>query len=200
MSRQKRSRTESTDNRASAHQTSPNRAVFWFVTVFVILVVIGSAAELYAVRNEIGVGLQRAIAAAVGWSLRLVSIPAQVHGTSVTIANGSVDVATECIGIRATAIFWAGVIGFPCSWRGRTAGILAGLFGVQLLNMARIAVLGLVNGYQPEWFETLHSVLMQGFLVVFVAPLWILWMVWVIRRDSAWKTPIPAAAAPTAST
>ncbi len=200
MSHRKRSRTESPDDRESARQASPNRAVFWFVAVFVVLVIIGSAAELYAIRNEIGISLQRAIAATVAWTLRILSVPAQVHGTSITIVNGSVDVATECIGIRATAIFWAGVIGFPCSWRGRIVGIVAGLFGVQLLNMARIAVLGLVNGYQPEWFETLHSVLMQGFLVVFVAPLWILWMVWVIRRDPAWKAPTPTTAVPTAST
>lgn len=190
MSRSKKAATKPVNAHATTEDASGRRAVFKFVIVFVLLVLLGSGAEMYVDRNHLGADAQRWIAGAVGWTLKLLSVPANVHGTSISVAQGSVDVAAQCIGIQATVIFWAGVIGFPRSRRGLVVGIVTGLIGVQLLNMARIGVLGMVNGYRPDWFETLHSVLMQGFLVVFVAPLWILWMVWVIRRDPAWAAPL----------
>ena len=159
--------------------------MLWFAVVFVVLVMVGTAAEFYVVRNQIGGAFQAWVARAVARGLELVAIPVKVHDTTLTVSSRSVVIAVECTGIRATAIFWAGVIGFPCSWRGRFIGLVLGLFGVGLLNMLRIALLGVVMGYWSGWFEPLHAVLMQGFLVVFVAPLWILWMLRVVRRDTA---------------
>lgn len=199
MSRSKKAPKKPVNADATAEDASARRAVFRFVIVFVLLVLVGACAERYVDRRDLGEDTQRWIAGAVGWTLKLLSVPANVHGTSITVGHGSVDVAAECIGIQATVVFWAGVIGFPCSRRGLLVGILAGLIGVQMLNMARIGALGMVNGYRPDWFETLHSVLMQGFLVVFVAPLWILWMIWVIRRDPAWAAPVSGGSPSTAA-
>ena len=125
-----------------------------------------------------------AIARVVGWSLERFSVPIHVDGTQVSIAGGQIEIAVDCTGIRATAIFWAGVLAFPCAWRARVVGLLTGLIGVGVLNILRIAVLGLIVGYRYAWFDAVHALLMQGFLIVFVAPLWIAWMFWVLRMEA----------------
>jgi len=164
--------------------------VWWFVVVFVVLVAVGSAAEIWAIRQEQGgeyrgwiTATEEWLAATTGVGLKLLGLPAEAHGSALSVKSGSVMVATECIGIRASVIFWAGVIGFPCGWRNRLIGLALGLFGVQFLNMLRIGLLGTVMGYWSQWFDPVHSVLMQGFLVVFVAPMWILWMLYVVKKD-----------------
>ncbi len=162
-----------------------------FVIIFVTLVIAGSALEHYMTLpgddalHRLGNKIQHAIASLVGVGMSLVSLPVDVHGTTLTVAGRSVVVATECVGIRATAIFLAGVLGFPCSMRNRVIGLLLGIVGVSFLNMVRIAILAAVQGFLPAWFETVHSVLMQGFLVVFVAPLWIAWMLFSVKSDNA---------------
>ena len=76
------------------------------------------------------------------------------------------------------------MLAFPCAWRARVAGLITGLIGVGVLNLLRIAVLGLIVGYRYDWFDTVHALLMQGFLIVFVAPLWIAWMFWVLKTEA----------------
>jgi len=170
---------------ATARQHSPRYRVLSFVVIFVVLVIVGSAGELYMIRHQLGSSFQAWVARSVATGLSWISIPARVHDTTLTVGNRSVVVAVECTGIRATAIFWAGVLGFPCSWRGRFIGLLTGLVGVGLLNMLRIALLGVVAGYWSAWFDSVHAALMQGFLVIFVAPLWIFWMIRSIKHDDA---------------
>lgn len=183
MSRRRKSVEQSPESEAAMPSRSARGRVLWFVVVFVVLVIVGSAAELYVIRDQkIGHGFQAWVAGVVGAALKLAGVPVNVHDTTLTVASRSVVIAVECTGIRATAIFWAGVIGFPCPWRRRLIGLAMGLFGVGLLNMLRIALLGLVMGYRSNWFELVHAVLMQGFLVVFVGPLWIFWMLRVIRK------------------
>ncbi|NOS99555.1 MAG: archaeosortase/exosortase family protein [Phycisphaerales bacterium] len=169
------------------------------MTIFVALVIVGSAMELYVnragqagpqatpaqqVAARFGGVLQEWIAAAVGTGLSVCDVPSAVHGTTIVVKSQPIQVAIDCTGIRATWIFWAGVLGFPCAWRSKVLGLLLGLFGVALLNLLRIALLGIVAGYWPMSFETWHTICMQGFLVVFVAPLWIAWMLWVVRSDA----------------
>jgi len=158
--------------------------MIWFVVVLITLVAAGSGVELYMIRNDLGGGLRRAIAGVVGWSLERCAVPIEVVGTQVNVADGQIEIAVDCTGIRATAIFWAGVLAFPCAWRAKWIGLLTGLIGVGLLNIRRIATLGLIVGYRYEWFESVHAVLMQGFLIVFVAPLWIAWMYWTLKRET----------------
>lgn len=180
------------------------RRVCAFVVVFVLLVIVGSALELFINRAaqagadatplqrtaaRFGGVLQEWIAAAVGTGLSACGIPASVHGATIIIKAQAIQVAIDCTGIRATWIFWAGVLGFPCTWRHKWIGLLLGLFGVAFLNMLRIALLGIVAGYRPMSFDAWHTVCMQGFLVVFVAPVWIAWMLWVVRSDRPGTNP-----------
>lgn len=144
--------------------------------MFAILVSIGSASELYLLRHQRGEGYQRVVADLVGGTLRVFGIPAEISDTIIHIEASTLEVSIECTGIQATAIFCAAVLAFPCSWRARGIGVIVGIAGVALLNLARISILALTAAYREDWFDSLHGLLMQGFLLLFVAPLWLVWM------------------------
>lgn len=166
---------------SSARLTTSRSRIIVFGIVFSVLVALGSVSELFMRRNHIGATYQVAIATVVAGSLRLTGASARVEHTKIHVGSSEVEVTLECTGVKASAIFCAAVLAFPCPWRARLIGLLAGVLGVGLLNLLRILTLAAVAGYRNEWFDSLHALLMQGFLVLFVAPLWIVWMVWVIR-------------------
>ncbi len=201
--RRKRSATPSTPHEDRSLKSPPGSSrgrVLRFALIFVTLVILGSAGEIYILRQQqlgdssLGdavYAFQTWIAGSVGWCLGLTSIPVHVDDTTITVSARRIEVAVECTGIKATAVFWAGVLAFPCTWRARLVGLLTGLIGVGVLNILRIVVLGFAAGYRYAWFDPLHSVLMQGFVIVFVAPLWIVWMLRTVRT----KRPSPEPAA-----
>ncbi len=177
MKRSRKSTQSSAESRVPRSPLASHAGIVRFAVLFTILVSLGSASELFLLRGRHGERYQHLIAEVIGRGLRFADIPARIVDTTIHINDSSVDVAIECTGIKATAIFCAGVLAFPCAWRVRAAGMVTGLLGVALLNVMRITALALVAGYQGEWFDRIHAVLMQGFLILFVAPLWIGWMV-----------------------
>ncbi len=161
---------------------NPRSRTIRFAIIFTVLVTLAGASELFLLRSHRGGDFQQLIADVVGGILLRANVPAVVSDTTVRIETASIEVALECTGIKATAIFCAGVLAFPCSWRARGIGIVTGLLGVGLLNIARIITLALVSAYRHDWFDQAHAVLMQGFLILFVAPLWIVWMFYANRK------------------
>lgn len=190
---------EAGDRGQQAGLPSSRGRVLRFALIFIVLVVLGSASEIYILRQQTFgqsfsgdavYAFQKWVARTVGWCLQATSVSVRVDDTTISIGGRQIEVAVECTGIKPTAVFWAGVLAFPCAWRSRAIGLLTGLIGVGVLNVLRIVALGLAAGYNYSWFDPLHAVLMQGFVVVFVAPLWIIWMLRTIRVP----TPLPQAA------
>jgi len=170
------------------HYPSSRAAVWKFVILFTILVALASTSEIYMLQHQVGHAYRHAIAMLVAGLLGVADIPVQRNDTVIHVGAHSVEVAVECTGIKPTAIFCAAVIAFPCRWRSRCIGLATALLGVAVLNVLRIAALAFVAGYHHDSFDSMHALLMQGFLIVFVAPLWIGWMLWAIRRDQARST------------
>ena len=180
------------DPRTTEAGSNSKAGAIRFIVLFTILVAAGSASEVFILRcQNAGVDDRTALTeAAAGWStayqrtvasgvttcLHAMGVPVRLTGTTLWIRSSRVEVAVECTGVRATAIFCAGVLAFPCAFRRKLIGLIIGLLGVGALNMARITTLTLVSGYRHDWFDQVHAVLMQGFLIRFVAPLWVLWM------------------------
>jgi exosortase/archaeosortase family protein len=52
-----------------------------------------------------------------------------------------------------------------------------------LLNLIRLSVLTIIAEARPSLFQFAHNVLMQGFLIIMVGPLFLAWAVWAFRRD-----------------
>jgi len=96
------------------------------------------------------------------------------------------QVTIECTALYATGLFLAAVIAFPCPWRARLVGFVVGVVGVAAINIVRIAGLVLISIWNAKWFDFAHIVLMQGFLISCVAPLWLAWAMivpkWFSRR------------------
>ena len=44
-----------------------------------------------------------------------------------------------------------------------------------------IFMLAMVASMRQEWFAVTHDILMQGFLLIMVAPLWMAWLLWAWR-------------------
>ncbi len=201
-------------SRAVSEQAKPVRSrgrIVLFGLLFTTLVALGSVSETFVIRAQYDLDMrtqhanasggevsprttdivansvyayQQFIARTVASVLSGMGLPARVDDTSVRVQASSVQVAIECTGIQATAIFCAGVLAFPCTWRSRGLGLLLGLFGIALLNLLRITLLAYIRGTQADMFDPVHTLLMQGFLIVFVAPIWIVWMLRVNRPVS----------------
>lgn len=90
--------------------------------------------------------------------------------------SGGVTVGEPCAGIEVMATFSALVLAWPAAFARKWWFLGAGLLGIQLLNVARIAGLALLSYYAPEWLDFNHKVGFQ--LVVFAAIFWA-WIKWI---------------------
>ena len=132
--------------------------------------------------ERIGGNYQRALAKIASGISRGMGTEARIEspeGTpTVSVGVMRLAVTLECAAVLPTGLFVSAVLAVPCPLRKRLVGVLVGVAGVALLNILRIVVLILVAHYRANWFGTFHDVLMQGFLLILVAPLWMAWMVW----------------------
>ena len=161
---------------------SYRRTVLRFLLVFCALGAASSGLETWMRAQRIGGNYQRALANIAGGISRAMGSDARMESSAgtPTISVGAMRLAVtlECTAVLPTGLFLSAVLAVPCPLRKRLVGLLVGLAGVALLNVLRIVILILVAQYRASWFETFHDVLMQGFLLIFVAPLWMAWMVW----------------------
>ncbi|UCG32557.1 MAG: archaeosortase/exosortase family protein [Phycisphaerales bacterium] len=177
---------------------SYRRQVFQFVLVFTVLAAASSALETWMRARQIGVGYQDAITRTV----RALTAPLGVDAGSMPagqrctlrVNNIQLVVTIECAAVLATGLFVSAVLAFPGGWRVKVVGVILGVVGVALLNVLRVVILATVAQHKPDWFNVTHDVLMQGFLVVMVTPLWLVWLAWVMRagRRSSRSASAPA--------
>jgi exosortase/archaeosortase family protein len=104
-------------------------------------------------------------------------------GTQLAAGEHVLDVTPECAAVSATAMFCAAVLGMPGSRFSKLTGLMVGVVGVGLLNLIRLSVLTIIAEARPSLFQFAHNVLMQGFLIIMVGPLFLAWAVWAFRRD-----------------
>ena len=119
--------------------------------------------------------LTRGIASVTALTLRGIGQPVTTDGTSVVGSTASVNIENGCNGLEAVAILAAAVLAFPASWRQRGLGLLAGITGIQLLNIVRTSSLFLFLKYKPDWFQILHTGVWQTLLVVAALGFFIFW-------------------------
>ena len=137
--------------------------------------------------NHVGVGYQAAITGTVCRLVGPLGVEARrdpAHGEcTIWVNNVQMVVTIECAAVLATGLFISAVLAFPGGWQTKLVGVIVGLVGVGLLNLLRIVILAAVAQHLPEWFGLSHDVLMQGFLLIMVTPLWLGWLAWVLRAS-----------------
>jgi exosortase/archaeosortase family protein len=159
----------------------PARAATGFVVKLVILTLLVGFGESYL--HQIGWGESfQVFVAKMGAALaRIFDSDIVRQGREIDTDGPPLIVTLECTALFATGLFCAAVVAYPCSWRARLFGILIGIFGVGVVNVVRITGLVIIAHWIPEMFHFAHLVLMQGFLISCVAPLWLAWAVLFTR-------------------
>ena len=184
------------------------RQVIQFLVVFTVLCALSSALETTmmspdrgrgerdeAIRRlqRVGHAYQRVIAQSVAQAAHLFRHDVYCQGRKIGSRGPSLVVTAQCSAVLATGFFCSAVLAFPCRWSRKLVGLIVGLLGVAVLNWIRIFVLAMVASTRQEWFAVTHDILMQGFLLIMVAPLWMAWLLW------AWRPKAPRGGAAVAA-
>lgn len=93
-----------------------------------------------------------------------------VNGDSVS------RIVEGCNAVSVIILFVAFIIAFSTTFKRTTLYIIAGILVIHILNVMRIALLGLGFYYYPEQEELMHDILFPLFIYGVVFMLWVLWV------------------------
>jgi exosortase/archaeosortase family protein len=97
----------------------------------------------------------------------------------------AVDIAIDCNGFWAFAIFLASVLAVPSSWRAKMWGVGLGLPTLWAINTVRVVSLFFVAIYWPAIFEALHLYVWQFLIIAAALLLLMLWAEYFLRPADA---------------
>lgn len=100
------------------------------------------------------------------------------------------QLAPDCGALESMALFLAAVMAFPSRWRHRLAGSVLGIAFLYVVNVVRLACLAVLGALVADrgWFDFAHKYVWQGAYVVFVVVAWLLWIEFIGRGKSAWRS------------
>ncbi|RZJ86015.1 MAG: hypothetical protein EOO20_19175, partial [Chryseobacterium sp.] len=100
----------------------------------------------------------------------------------VMVVNGPyLRINYSCLGLGVMSFLAAFVLAFPASWKSTFKMLIIGLISIYLLNIARIAGLGLLFGFfqsQRNYFEYHHEI----FNVLVYIVIFIMLYIWIRRN------------------
>jgi exosortase H (IPTLxxWG-CTERM-specific) len=104
------------------------------------------------------------------------------HVSDVTIASSSeafaIKVKRGCDAVEPTWLLCAAIFAFPGSWKRKFAGMLAGIFVLQLLNLVRIVSLFWIGNKFPSAFPSMHLEIWPTVFILVAIALFIGWKGW----------------------
>lgn len=89
----------------------------------------------------------------------------------------------HCTGILGMIIFVSAVLAFPSTVKEKIVGILFGIPVLNIVNVVRVSLLGVVGIYSKEVFDFCHHYLLQGVFIAFVIVTWLIWRVKMVRSE-----------------
>ncbi|MBN2420599.1 MAG: exosortase H [Deltaproteobacteria bacterium] len=111
-----------------------------------------------------------------GLFLKPFGIVKGIHGSVISLTGISMDVRFGCNGLEAFMIYAVAVLSFPAAKVKKAVGIIGGFVLLQIINILRIAGLGLSGVYLKEYFHYLHIYVAQGFMIVVALVIFLLWL------------------------
>ena len=136
---------------------------------FAILAAFSVLAWVISLPQQLGLA-QRGLAAGASWGARLAGSTSQVHGDQIQAATLVIHINHECTGVYVIIILFTFLLAYPARWGARLAGLVIGLVGLTVINVARLAFLVRVAELQPDLFAYFHEYVWQGvFLVLVIA-------------------------------
>lgn len=133
-----------------------------------------------------------ALAAATEWILTGLGLEVARDGAVLVHPEGfAYRITYVCSGFRPAVIIVAVLLALPMAWHVRLAGIVAGVAGVEVVNLLRLAHLYWTGVFDPASFEMAHRL---GWNVVAIAMVAAYLLPWIRRHRS--PGPAPAHALP----
>ncbi len=137
------------------------RQAKFLIRFVVILAVLYLPLTLAQVDAAVVEPFSRGIAVASAALLNLLGQHVIVNGVVLTAGNHAVSIQNGCNGIEAVVFLVAAILAFPATWRQRAVGLVAAVGVIQILNLARVVTLFLINRYKPDLFELFHLAIWQ---------------------------------------
>lgn len=129
------------------------------------------------VRNGVIKPYTEVLARAVASILRVFGQSgATTTGTIVHTERFSLNIAMGCDGVEADALFLAGVLAFPTTWRAKLIGLAFGLPLIQLINLARLVGLYYAGVLLPSVVEEVHVYVAQTIIILLSTALLVFWL------------------------
>jgi exosortase H (IPTLxxWG-CTERM-specific) len=105
-----------------------------------------------------------------------------VSGSIISLKGLSLDVRFGCNGLEAFLIYTVAILSFPAPAVRKIIGIVAGFLVLQILNVLRIAGLGLSGIYLKEYFHYIHVYVAQGMMIAVALVLFLVWLNYVTEK------------------
>lgn len=166
----------------------PYYAVFKFVGIFAMLYILFSIGYYFFINIEWGQQLYPdPITAQVAYQtqelLRLVGFEAQTLNSpelpSVMMFINEVQVYRVIEGCNAVSVmilFTAFVVAFARGWKKTLSFLIIGIVFIYLVNLIRLAVLGIVYYDYSAYADFSHEIIFPGVIYGAVVLLWIYWI------------------------
>lgn len=119
--------------------------------------------------------LNRATASLAGAFLELWGYAPLVRGELITLSGFTVRIVGECTSLYATLLLGSFILATPVAWGRRLAGIVAGGALIEVLNLARIALVIRTGAFHPSLFQPVHVFLGQVVMLAMVAGCCLVW-------------------------
>ncbi|WP_231461779.1 exosortase Y [Pedobacter sp. Leaf132] len=118
-------------------------------------------------------GLKNALIIPAVWIIKLFGFYAIHNDMDVMVVNGPLlRINYSCLGLGVMSFLAAFVLSFPASWKETFKMLVIGIITVYILNILRIAGLGLLFGYfqsQRNYFEYHHEIFnVIVYIIIFV--------------------------------
>jgi exosortase family protein XrtM len=126
------------------------------------------------------------LAAVAAGLISLFDPSAVARGTTIE-GRFPLQIVLDCSAADAQALLLAAMLAFPAGWRQKVIGAVAGVVGLNLVNLARIVSLYFIGIRWPGAFHLLHEEVIQILLVLVAAGGFALWARWA----RAARTPAP---------
>ena len=133
----------------------------FLIRFIVLLAMLYLPLTLQPVDAAVIVPFSRAIAIVSAALLNALGQHVIVSGVILTAGSNAVSIQNGCNGIEAVVFLVAAILAFPATWRQRAVGLVAAVGVIQILNLARVVTLFLINRYKPDLFELFHLAIWQ---------------------------------------
>lgn len=111
------------------------------------------------------------------WLISIVSPPeiVRIEGRNLVTPNSSLHITRGCEGVEMLFLLTAAILAFPADRGRRAFGLAVGMAVIYALTLGRIAILHFALRYHPDYWDSLHGLVLPLVPVILVAWYFMAW-------------------------